>query len=67
MQARDGHWLGFDADSDGHHVYWLNTRTVGVERSVVFEKRDVAVLVNRVPLEGESENLQNGSAQLSRP
>lgn len=40
-RARDGHWLGFDAESDGHRVYWVDSKTVGVERSVVFPKRDV--------------------------
>lgn len=40
-RARDGHWLGFDAESDGHRVYWVDSKTVGVERSAVFPKRDV--------------------------
>ena len=62
-QVRDGHWVGFDAESDGHRMYWPDSRTVGVERSVVFEKRDVFVPGNRVQLEGESGDLQNGRAQ----
>ena len=35
---------------------------MGVERSVIFEKRDVAVPYD-IPLEGESGNVQNASAQ----
>ncbi|KIK11766.1 hypothetical protein PISMIDRAFT_122094 [Pisolithus microcarpus 441] len=58
-RARDGHWLGFDAESDGHRVYWVDSKTVGVERSVVFPKRDVSVSLQCLPHEGESEDLQD--------
>ena len=62
MRVRDGRWVGFNLDSDRHRIYWPDTRAVGVEQSVIFEKREVAVLYN-VPLEGESGNAQNASAQ----
>ena len=62
MRVRDGWWVGSDLDSNGHCIYWPDTKAVGVERSVIFEKRDVAVPYN-VPLEGESGNAQNASAQ----
>ncbi|KIK13427.1 hypothetical protein PISMIDRAFT_17991 [Pisolithus microcarpus 441] len=58
-RARDGHWLGFDAESDGHRVYWVDSKTVGVERSVVFPKRDISVSLQRLPHEGENEDLQD--------
>ena len=62
MWACDGQWVGFNLDSDGHCIYWLDTKAVGVEQSVIFEKHDMAVLYN-IPLEGESGNMQNVSAQ----
>ena len=31
MQACDRRWVGFDLDSDGHRIYWPDTRAVGVE------------------------------------
>lgn len=62
MRVRDGRWVGFNLDSDRHRIYWPDTRAVGVEQSVIFEKREVAVLYN-ILLEGESGNVQNTSAQ----
>ena len=62
MRARDGQWVGFNLDSNGHRIYWPDTKAVGVEWSVIFEKCDMAVPYN-VPLEGESGNAQNASAQ----
>ena len=61
--ARDRHWVGFDTESDGHCLYWPDSRTVGVKRSVIFEKQDIFVPGNRVPLKGESGDLQNGCTQ----
>ena len=62
MRACDRWWVGFDSDSNGHQIYRLDTWTVGVERSIIFEKCEVAVLYD-VPLEGESGNMLNASAQ----
>ena len=62
MWARDGQWVGFNLDSNGHRIYWTDTKAVGVEQSVIFEKRNMAVLYD-VPLEGESGNAQNTSTQ----
>ncbi len=33
-------WLGFDDISSGHQIYWEESRSVAVERSVSFETRD---------------------------
>jgi len=30
-------WVGYDEDSCGHHIYWLEKRRATVERSIVFE------------------------------
>ncbi|KIK28756.1 hypothetical protein PISMIDRAFT_90251 [Pisolithus microcarpus 441] len=58
-RAQDGHWLGFDAESNGHRVYWVNSKTVGVKRSVVFPKRDISVSLQCLLHEGENEDLQD--------
>ena len=63
MRARDGHWVGFDPESDGHHIYCADHGTVGIEQSIVFERRsDVAILtsVSMQPV-GERERLPNSS------
>ena len=48
MRARDGHWVGFDPESDGHRIYFPDRGIIGVERSIAFEQRERAVPV--VPL-----------------
>ncbi|KIK14931.1 hypothetical protein PISMIDRAFT_16919 [Pisolithus microcarpus 441] len=40
MRARDGYWVGFDPESDGHRIYWPDTRSIGIKRSVTFERRE---------------------------
>jgi transposase InsO family protein len=35
-QAREGCWIGFDIESQGHRVYWPGNKTVSIERSVYF-------------------------------
>ncbi|KIO03199.1 hypothetical protein M404DRAFT_146019 [Pisolithus tinctorius Marx 270] len=42
MQARDGHWVGFDPESDGHRIYWPDTQAIGIERSVIFENSEAS-------------------------
>jgi hypothetical protein len=34
--AKEGRWVGFDEQSKGSRVYWLEKHTVTVERSVTF-------------------------------
>ena len=63
MCARDGHWVGFDPESDGHHIYCVDHRTVGVERSVVFKQQSdimISTSVSAQP-EGEKGNSLDGS------
>jgi transposase InsO family protein len=36
VRAREGHWLGFDIEARGHHVYFLTSRSVATERNVYF-------------------------------
>jgi hypothetical protein len=31
MRAKDGCWMGFDHDSNGHQIYWEDTCRVGIE------------------------------------
>ncbi|KIY52373.1 hypothetical protein FISHEDRAFT_10566, partial [Fistulina hepatica ATCC 64428] len=40
-RARVGRWVGFAMDTkDGHRVYWPNSRTITVERSVQFRRNE---------------------------
>ena len=41
-RAREGYWVGFDADSNTHQIYDKERRTLSVERNVSFERRDAA-------------------------
>jgi len=40
MRAHDGHWVGFDPESNGHHIYFPDCGIIGVECSVAFEQRE---------------------------
>ncbi|KIK81022.1 hypothetical protein PAXRUDRAFT_157079, partial [Paxillus rubicundulus Ve08.2h10] len=31
MRAKDGRWVGFDAESGGHRIYFEDQQTIGVE------------------------------------
>ena len=56
MRARDGHWVGFDPESDGHRIYFPDCGTIGVERSVAFKQHEVPVpprATASMPIEGE--------------
>ena len=43
MHVHDGHWVGFDPKSDGHHIYFPDCSTIGVEWSIAFKQREVPV------------------------
>ena len=43
MRARDGNWVGFDPESDGHRIYFPDCGTVGVKCSIAFKQHDVSV------------------------
>jgi len=36
-KAEEGHWVGYSADTQGHHIYWLGKHHISVERNVVFD------------------------------
>ena len=38
MHARDGHWVSFDPESDGHRIYFPDHSIIGMERSIAFEQ-----------------------------
>jgi len=40
-RGREGHFIGYDAESKGCRVYWPNSRLIGVERDLIFEDRPV--------------------------
>lgn len=37
-RAREGRWVGYDATSNGSHIYWPNTKSLTVERSIYFDE-----------------------------
>ena len=43
MHACDGHWVGFDPESDGHRIYFPDHGTIGVKWSIAFEQCEVPV------------------------
>jgi len=38
-RGREGRFVGYDAESKGCRVYWTDSRTIGVERDLIFEDR----------------------------
>ena len=40
-QPNIGHFVGYNIESKGYHIYWPAKRTISVERNVVFNQNDV--------------------------
>ena len=40
-RGREGKFIGYDAESKGCRIYWTNSRSIGVERDLIFEDRPV--------------------------
>ena len=59
MQAQKGCWVGFDANSDAHCVYWEDMRRVSIEQSVHFDKANAMIVVG-MPL--DTDRRGNGGA-----
>ncbi|KAF8836132.1 hypothetical protein BDN67DRAFT_911729 [Paxillus ammoniavirescens] len=57
MRAHNGHWVGFDCDSNGHHVYFEDTGHVGIERSIHFGMVDILVPIG-TPFTGEKDTVE---------
>ena len=38
-RGREGRFIGYDANSKGCRIYWPKSRTIGVERDLIFEDR----------------------------
>ncbi|KIJ08560.1 hypothetical protein PAXINDRAFT_88700, partial [Paxillus involutus ATCC 200175] len=57
MRARDGRWVGFDRDSNGHRVYFEDTGRVGVERSIRFGTADILVPIGTL-FAGEKDTVE---------
>jgi len=38
-RGREGRFIGYDAESKGCRIYWPNSRSIGVERDLIFEDR----------------------------
>jgi len=57
-RGREGRFVGYDAESKGCRVYWTDSRTVGVERDLIFEDR---------PMDNEQICLPEPSVAKNRP
>ena len=57
-RGREGRFVGYDAESKGFRVYWTDSRTIGVERDLIFEDR---------PMDGELILLPDTSVTKGRP
>ena len=56
MWARNGHWVGFDPESDGHHIYFPDHSNIGIEWSIAFKQCDISAppqTMASAPIEGE--------------
>ena len=40
-RGREGRFIGYDAESKGCRIYWPSSRSIGVERDLIFEDRPV--------------------------
>ena len=36
-RGREGRFIGYDTESKGYRIYWTDSRTIGVERDLIFE------------------------------
>ena len=36
-RGREGRFIGYDSESKGYRVYWTDSRSIGVERDLIFE------------------------------
>ena len=41
VHAKEGCWVSYDLNSDGHRVYWKDRGTVTVEHNIIFSKEDL--------------------------
>jgi hypothetical protein len=44
-RAKEGHWVGYNINSNGHRIFWRKKRTVTVERNIVFSKEELPTVV----------------------
>ena len=57
-RGREGRFVGYDAESKGCRIYWTDSRTIGVERNLIFEDR---------PMDNELIFLPESSVTKNRP
>ena len=57
-RGREGRFIGCDTESKGCRIYWPNSRSIGVERDLIFEDRlasnDVITLPDSFPTKNKS-------------
>jgi len=57
-RGREGRFVGYDGESKGCRIYWTDSRTIGVERDLIFEDR---------PMDNELICLPEPSVAKNRP
>jgi hypothetical protein len=64
-RAREGRWIGFDAETGAHRVYFADRRSIAVERNVSFQKQkeEGPALKLTLPIEKESETTDSEDNQ----
>lgn len=43
LQAQVGHFIGYNSESKGYHIYWPDTHSVTVEQNIILNKGDVLI------------------------
>jgi hypothetical protein len=65
-QAR---WIGYSGNSNGHRIYWPNTRQITIERNVMFEGEllPTAIIEEILPIVGENLRKQPEANKKNEP
>jgi hypothetical protein len=68
VRAKEGRWVGYNEHSKGHHIYWPDRQSVGVERNIKFSKTYTPVPHDDdVILEREEEDLDESTPLPAQP
>jgi hypothetical protein len=60
MCAHEGRWIGFDAETGAHRVYFTDHHSIAVERNISFQRQseDGPALKPTLPIEEESRTIE---------
>ena len=71
--AQVGHFIGYDSESEGYHIYWPHKHTVTVEQNVIFNEDDVLIKTDSMAIssdilaEGERETRSSCTLLFQNP